>query len=114
MSARIRYTKTSQEGLLQSVRKFQHPTNALATYKVFLNLKDNQWLVVDDKTDQTVASGRNTNHQKLKLEVKKALKDLGIAFSEENRAERKAKDHLNDDARRVYESENALDNDEVA
>lgn len=87
-NTRIRYGKTNQDGLLQSVQKFQHPTNG-ARFKVLLNLTNHQWQVVDDVTDTPAATGYHNNNHKMKLDAKKALSQLGIVFAPEARKERK-------------------------
>lgn len=89
-TTRIRYSKTNQDGLLQSVQKFQHPTNG-ARYKVMLNLTESQWLIIDDVTDIPVATGHHKDQHKMKLAAKKALTGLGVAFQTEARKERSPK-----------------------
>ena len=108
MSTRIRYRKTNQEGILESVQRFQHPTETAQRLKVFLNTKENKWTVVDDTTDLVQASGHQVNLQRMKIEVKKALGELGIVFSDEKRKGKYNQnvDTLNEDAREVISNEN--------
>ena len=81
MSLRIRYEEKT-EGFYQSIKKFQHPTNG-ARYKIFLNLTDNEWQVVDDVTDIVSASGRDINLARMKKAAKEALTLLGVEFKSE-------------------------------
>ena len=83
-STRIRYTKTNQDGLLQSAQKFQHPTNG-ERYKILLNTNEHQWSVIEDNTDIIAASGHQKDLHRMKIEVKKALNQLGVNFSNETR-----------------------------
>lgn len=94
-NVRVRYSKTNQNGLLQSVQKFQHPTNG-QRFKVLLNTTDNQWTVIDDVTDIPVVSGHQKDLHRMKAEVKKALATLGIAFEAESRKTLKNTDTLNE------------------
>lgn len=81
---RIRYRKTRQEGVLESVQRFNHPTSG-ARYKVLLNLTEHKWMVVDDNSDIVAASGLRTHQHKLKIDAKEALMKLGVEFTLESR-----------------------------
>lgn len=84
MNTRIRYQKTSQEGVLRSVKKFQHTTNG-ARYVVFIRPESLEYLVVNDVTDIIEVSGRAVNLHQVKIKAKDALKGLGISFEGESR-----------------------------
>lgn len=85
--SRIRYRKTREPQLLESVQRFSHPTNG-ARYKVLLNMKESQWMVVDDKSDLVAASGLRAKHHKMKIDARDALKKLGIELKVDERVKR--------------------------
>lgn len=87
---RIRYRKTRQEGVLESVQRYQHPTNG-ARYKVMLNMPEHQWLVVDEQSDLVAASGLRVHPHKMKIDAREALEALGIVVSIDTRAKRAVK-----------------------
>jgi tRNA C32,U32 (ribose-2'-O)-methylase TrmJ len=84
---RIRYRKTREVGLLESVRRFTHPTNG-SRYRVMLNMNEHQWLVVDDVSDLVAASGYRVHPHKMKMDAKAALEKLGIVLPLEDRVKR--------------------------
>lgn len=93
MTTRIRFERSNEdETVWVSVRKYDHPTNG-AQYKIVINEKEFQWLVIDSTCDLVAATGRNANVIKCKREAKKALEALGINFQSEvgNRKEYKSK-----------------------
>lgn len=85
--ARIRYQKAGAEGALRSVRRFTHPTNG-ASYRVLLNLKEHQWMIIDDVSEIVAASGLRVHLHKMKVDVRDALDKLGIDIEVESRAKR--------------------------
>ncbi len=89
MSERIRYRKVS-EFKLESVRSFSHPCNG-ATYKVHINTTEPLWEIVETGCDIVAASGRNVKLPDAQLEIRAALKMLGIVLNTENRKERTKK-----------------------
>jgi hypothetical protein len=89
MSERIRYKKLS-ETIMESVRVFSHPTNG-AQYKIRLNMSEPMWYVLDANTEIVAASGRNLNKNKAQLEVRNALRELGVEISTEKRNEYRKK-----------------------
>lgn len=89
MSDRIRYRKVN-DNTLESTQTFQHSTNG-AQYKVRLNATEGRWSVLDAVTELTAASGANAKRNRAQLEVREALKSLGIELNTEKRKERTSK-----------------------
>jgi hypothetical protein len=90
MSNRIRYTETDKPSILRSVKAFQHPTNNLARFIVFLNLEKLAYKISDELTGEVLTHGEATNLNSLKKVAKNALVDLGVeGFQKEERAKRK-------------------------
>lgn len=83
-STRIRYKKTSDDNVVQSVKTFQHPSNG-ARYKVRINTQELEYFVIEDTADVLVSQGRAVNLHQVKMKSKKALEELGIPFTEEDR-----------------------------
>lgn len=94
MSTRIRYSRQS-DSLLQSVRKFQHPSNG-QRYKVLLRPLENEWIVIDDTTDLIAASGHTKSLHKMKQEAKEALVTLGVAFEIDKRDSSEASNQVSE------------------
>jgi hypothetical protein len=89
MSNRIRYAKTDNVTVLRSVKAFQHATNNLARFVVFLNLEKLAYKITDELTDEIVNSGESSNLNALKKDAKNALVSLGVeGFEKEERAKR--------------------------
>lgn len=85
MNQRIRYSKLNEDGsLLQSVKVYSHTTNG-GRFKILLNLNDKHWSVIDDTCDVVAVSGHAVSLHKMKTAAKKALTELGIVFSNEDR-----------------------------
>lgn len=82
-SSRIRYSKID-DTKMKSVKTFNHETNG-GRFDVILNLSESQWLVLDAGSGLVAASGHQTSLHKMKIEAKKALTELGIAFDKEQR-----------------------------
>lgn len=89
-SSRIRYFKTNQSSVIQSVKTFQHPTNG-ARYKVRINEGELEYHVIEDMSDTVSASGRAANLHQVKIKAKNALQELGIEFEREESRNRLAK-----------------------
>lgn len=87
---RIRYRKTRQTGLLESVQRYQHP-NSGARYKVLLNTLEHRWLVVDEQSELVAASGLRVHPHKARIDAREALEKLGIVLSVDERVKRAKK-----------------------
>jgi hypothetical protein len=81
MSTRIRYRKTGEAGIIESVKRFAHATNG-ATYKVRINEPELTYEIVEDTSSTVVKTARAVNLHQVKLKAKSALVDLGIEFEE--------------------------------
>lgn len=81
MNTRIRYRKTSEPNVVESVKKFSHPTNG-ARYKVRINQANLEYSIIEDTADVLVQNGRAVNLHQVKIKAKNALVNLGIEFSE--------------------------------
>lgn len=80
---RIRYNK-SRPGVLLSRRNFT--TGAGQEVNVELDLNIKKYRILDAATGAEVASGGNTrNSAVLKIQAKRGLTDLGVAFQDEKR-----------------------------
>lgn len=79
MIERIRYTKVA-ESVYEANHPFSHPSNG-AKYRVRINLIEPMWRVFDDVTELVALSGIQKNFNKAKLEVREALRSLGIEVS---------------------------------
>lgn len=93
MNTRIRYRKTSEPNVVESVRKFPHPTNG-ATYKVRINEANLEYHIIEDTADVLVQNGRAVNLHQVKIKAKNALAQLGIEFAEEGTRMRKAAEQV--------------------
>lgn len=88
---RIRYKKTSEPNVVESVKKFLNETNG-AKLKVRLNLQTKEYFVLDDNVDTIEASGIAKDLHALKIAAKDALTQLGIVFADkETRGKRTSK-----------------------
>lgn len=87
---RIRYRKTRTEGTLESVRRYQHPTNG-ARYKILIVLPEHKWMIVDDNSELIAASGLRVHRHKLKIDVREALEKLGVVLETDSRSKRTTK-----------------------
>lgn len=88
MAERIRYRTNGNK--LESIKVLAHPTNG-ALYRVIIDLDEKQYLVLDATTEIIAASGRNSTRNKLQLDVRNVLKELGVEVSTEQRKEYKRK-----------------------
>lgn len=79
-NTRIRYLNTNP---LKSVRVFTVGDKAL---RVSLNVESKKYVITDENTGSVVVEGGKTkNLAVLKIQAKKALKELGVDFGEEKR-----------------------------
>lgn len=76
---RIRYRKVGDLGL-KSVQTLAHPTNG-ARYNIEIFIKESKWSVIDEETSLEAASGYQKSPHKAKIEVRKALHELGIELN---------------------------------
>jgi len=82
-STRIRYQKMGP-GVLRSRRYFK--TAAGAEVYVELNLDAKKYRIVDSVSGVELATGGNTrNSSVLKIQSKRGLEGLGVAFTDESR-----------------------------
>ena len=90
--SRIRYEKLDPQRpyLRRSVQRFRHPKNG-ALYKEQLNLKDGEWLILDEVSGLIAASGLKKHIHKLKIDVRDTLEQLGIKLEVDERKKRKVK-----------------------
>jgi hypothetical protein len=90
MGTRIRYRKSGEAGIIESVKRFPHETNG-ATYKVQINEPELAYRIIEDTSNTIVASGRAVNLHQVKLKAKATLSGLGIKFDEREARQRKPK-----------------------
>jgi hypothetical protein len=87
MSTRIRYVKTNEANVLESVRLFSVTTDGVTkNYRVRFNTGDLSYVIFDINGDVTVASGTGATLAILKKRIKNALTELGYVFSAETRS----------------------------
>lgn len=86
MSVRIRYVKTEENNIFESLRIFVSSING-ARYKVFLDLNDFTFKIRNENTKTfTVKGGEDINNLNvLKRAAKRHLAKLGVEFNDENR-----------------------------
>jgi hypothetical protein len=72
------------------MRTYQHPTNG-ARYRVSLNTKEHQWMVIDYVSELIASSGRITHPVKLRLQARKGLEKLGVVLDNDVRKPRPKK-----------------------
>lgn len=82
MSTRIRYVKTSEDGVLNSMRSFE---TAKGKYKVTLNLNNMSFKIWNVDIEETHEGGNTKNLAVLKRQAKRKLKELGVDFDIETR-----------------------------
>lgn len=98
MNQRIRYNKNNT-GVLVSRRNFV--TGGGREVNVELNLAAKKYRILDSSTGEQVATGGNTrNVSVLKIQAKRGLTELGVAFAEETR-DRSGNEHLHEGAETV-------------
>lgn len=98
MNQRIRYNKTAA-GVLLSRRNFV--TGGGREVNVELNLTAKKYRILDSSTGEQVATGGNTrNVSVLKIQAKRGLTELGVAFADETR-NREGNTHLYEGAETV-------------
>lgn len=85
MSTRIRYSKTAETGILQSVKIYTHEKNG-ARFKVRLDENQKLFQVIEDTSGVIEAEGAAVNMHQVKIKAKKALERLGISFGSEARS----------------------------
>lgn len=95
MATRIKYRETAQEGLFQSINKFNHRNNG-ARYYILIDNKEFKWEVVEERSETVEASGRmNPNRpfaeNHMRTDAREALEKLGIEFKSETRTTKKKK-----------------------
>lgn len=85
MNKRIRYVKTNNPEVLESVRSFlNRKTNV--SYRVVLDLTNKRFRILNAADNAVVMeAGKTRNVAVLKIQAKTALSSLGIDFSEEKR-----------------------------
>lgn len=83
MNKRIRYTKTSEENVVESLRVLR---NDEEEFRVKLHTVGMRFEIKNLTTGEEITGGRTTNLTILKRQVKSLLIKMGVQFEEENRA----------------------------
>lgn len=84
MAKRIRYKKTKYSHVIESLNKYQHPSDG-SRYLIRIDKKELRYYVIEDNSEIIVATAGATSPHKLKLKAKKILESLGISFEDESR-----------------------------
>jgi len=86
MSARIRYTNTDKEGILESNNIFVSQQTG-ARYKVFINIIDKTFRIRNELSKLNIVMGGEgiNNLNVLKRAAKRSLEKLGVNFKDEMR-----------------------------
>jgi hypothetical protein len=79
MSERIRYREIS-ENVFLSVHVYHHATNG-AQYRVVINDNTQEWAVIDAHTKIIAIKGEFSNKARAMINIRKALKSLGIQLT---------------------------------
>lgn len=84
MSSRIRYMAGSSDTNYSFMSQRVFSVGGME-YRVFLYPAEEQFVVADATTGDSVVSGKGGSMLSLKRKAKKALETLGVTFEEENR-----------------------------